>query len=99
MGTTGVITGQRAAIRKVLTPKMAKLSLSSVALRDGIVHGLPCHRCVYVCVCVCVCVTVGDLICVQCNVNEKEKEKSERRREGVRVNLVMVVRIASMPLW
>ncbi len=24
-----------------LTPKMARLSLSSVALRDGIVHGLP----------------------------------------------------------
>ena len=41
VGTTGVITGQRATIRKVLTPKMAKLSLSSVALRDGIVHGLP----------------------------------------------------------
>lgn len=33
--------GQRDTIRKVLTPKMARLSLSSVALRDGIVHGLP----------------------------------------------------------
>ena len=42
---------QRATIRKVLTPKMAKLSLSSVALRDGIVHGLPVTG---VCVCVCV---------------------------------------------
>ena len=27
--------------RQVLTPKMARLSLSSVALRDSIVHGLP----------------------------------------------------------
>lgn len=26
---------------QTLTPKMARLSLSSVALRDGIVHGLP----------------------------------------------------------
>ena len=36
---------------------------------------------------------------IKCNVNEKEKERSERAREGVRVNLVIVVRIASMPLW
>jgi receptor-interacting serine/threonine-protein kinase 5 len=33
--------GQRETIRKSLTPKMARLSLQSVALRDGIVHGLP----------------------------------------------------------
>lgn len=32
---------QRETIRKVLTPKMARLSLSSVALRDVIVHGIP----------------------------------------------------------
>ncbi|KAL5474914.1 hypothetical protein EMCRGX_G026941 [Ephydatia muelleri] len=33
--------GQRSTIRKVLTPRMARLSLSSVALRDVIIHGLP----------------------------------------------------------
>ena len=47
---------QRATIRKVLTPKMAKLSLSSVALRDGIVHGLPVTGVCTCSVCVCVCV-------------------------------------------
>ena len=35
--------------------KMAKLSLSSVALRNGIVYGLPVTG---------VCITIGDLICV-----------------------------------
>ncbi|CAI8045173.1 Dual serine/threonine and tyrosine protein kinase [Geodia barretti] len=33
--------GQRDTIRKVLTPKMARLSLSSIALRDVIIHGIP----------------------------------------------------------
>ena len=50
---------QRATIRKVLTPKMAKLSLSSVALRDRIVHGLPvtgkCAHIIYICTYTCTC--------------------------------------------
>lgn len=32
---------QREKIKKILTPKMARLSLSSIALRDGVIHGLP----------------------------------------------------------
>ena len=50
---------------KVLTPKMAKLSLSSVALRDGDYLSQARSQ-------VCVCITIGDLICVL-HVNEERR--------------------------